>query len=61
LTGELRAVQNAEKIVREAIRMGFSKVILPKRNADKIAGILGTDIGLTLVGVQHLTDAIRAF
>lgn len=61
LTGELRAVQNAEKIVREAIRMGFTKVILPKRNADKIAGTLGTDFGLSLVGVQHLSDAIRAF
>jgi len=61
LTGELRAIQNAEKIVKEAIRMGFDKVILPKRNADKIAGTLGSDIGLVLVGVQHIGDAIRAF
>jgi hypothetical protein len=41
--------------------MGFDKVILPKRNADKIAGTLGPDTGLILVGVQHIGDAIRAF
>ena len=61
LTGELRAVQNAEKIVKEAVRMGFTKVILPKRNADKIAGILGADSKIVLVGVKHMGEAISAF
>lgn len=32
LTGDLRSIQNAEKIVREADRLGFCRVILPERN-----------------------------
>ena len=37
LTGDLRSVQNAEKIVKEAARLGYEQVILPKRNARKQA------------------------
>lgn len=36
LTGDLRAVQNSEKIVREAARLGFERVILPVRNAERL-------------------------
>lgn len=32
LTGELRPVQNAEDRVREAAKLGFKKILLPKRN-----------------------------
>lgn len=55
LTGHLRPVQNAEKIVREAARMGFSRILLPKKNADRL-----TDLppGLRLIGVHSLRDAI---
>ena len=35
LTGDLRSVQNAEKIIKEAARLGYEQVILPKRNAQK--------------------------
>lgn len=61
LTGELRAVQNAEKIVREAMRLGFEKIILPKRNADKIAGTLSKDANIQLIGAQYIGDALNAF
>ena len=33
LTGHLRSVANADKIVQEAIRLGYEAVILPERNA----------------------------
>lgn len=60
LTGELRSVQNAEKIVMEAARMGYEQVILPKKNADRIdpkaAG--GT---CRIIGVKNLADAIAAY
>lgn len=36
LTGDLRAVQNSEKILREAARLGFEKIVLPVRNAERL-------------------------
>ena len=53
LTGDLRPVQNAEKLVKEAGRMGFKSVILPKRNADKISAD-----GIKLIGVKTLSEAL---
>ncbi|MEG0156283.1 MAG: magnesium chelatase domain-containing protein, partial [Anaerovoracaceae bacterium] len=58
LTGELRNVQNAEKIVKEAIRMGFKKIILPKAQKEKLAP-LGEKINL--IGVKHIREAITAY
>ena len=55
LTGHLRPVQNAEKIVREAARMGFSRILLPKKNADRLNEL---PAGLRLIGVQSLREAI---
>ena len=57
LTGELRTVQNADKIVNEAKRMGFTRVILPKKNAEKLSGV--SDIKLT--GVTSLNEAVDVF
>lgn len=56
LTGDLRSVQNADKIVREAARLGFTKIIIPKKNASRL-----TDIpkGIALYGVTGLRDAIK--
>lgn len=56
LTGDLRSVQNAEKIIREAARMGFEKILLPRKNADRI-----TDIPkeIQLFGVTSLKEAIQ--
>lgn len=59
LTGDLRSVQNSEKIVREAARMGFERVILPRKNADKLKEM---DIkGIRLIGAKHISDALRVF
>ncbi|MDR2088660.1 MAG: DNA repair protein RadA [Clostridiales Family XIII bacterium] len=57
LTGDLRTVRNAERIVREAARLGFARVILPKKNADRIGEPLS---GLRVNGVADLGEAIAA-
>ncbi|MBQ7606109.1 MAG: DNA repair protein RadA [Firmicutes bacterium] len=54
LTGELRSIQNADKIVKEAARLGIKRIILPKRNAEKLAG----SSGVKLVGVSTVREAI---
>ncbi len=59
LTGEIRAVRHADKIVKEASRMGFAKIILPKANAKKLAKPEGAT--LQIIGVSEISDAIRAF
>lgn len=55
LTGDLRSVTHAEKIAREAARMGFSRIILPKQNADKLKKI----DGLQISGAKTLREAIK--
>lgn len=42
LTGDLRAIQNSEKIMREAAHLGFEKLVLPVRNAEKLKNVLST-------------------
>jgi DNA repair protein RadA/Sms len=56
LTGDLRTVRYAEKIVREAARLGFERVILPKKNADRIGEPVS---GLRVDGVADLSAAIN--
>lgn len=60
LTGELRSIQNAEKIVLEAARMGYEQIILPKKNADKLKGRL-SEQGCCIISASNLYDAIDAF
>ena len=58
LTGDLRSVQNAEKIIKEAAQLGYEQVILPKRNAQKVGGSLD---GCRVIGVKNIQEAIRVF
>lgn len=57
LTGELRGVQHADKIVKEAVRMGYKKIILPRANAVKLASAAGEDV--RIIGVSEIGEAIR--
>jgi DNA repair protein RadA/Sms len=61
LTGELRAVQNTEKIWKEAARMGYEQVIMPLRNAEKLTEEAIKNPKCRIVGVKNLTDGIAAF
>jgi len=54
LAGEIRAVSQTEKRLKEAARLGFTKAILPMRSAGKIA----KSAGIEAIGVNTLTDAI---
>ena len=56
LTGDLRSIQNAEKIVKEAARLGFTTAIMPQKNAARL-----TDVpdGIKVVGVNNLREAIQ--
>ncbi|MDD3199424.1 MAG: DNA repair protein RadA [Eubacteriales bacterium] len=56
LTGDLRSIQNVEKIVKEAARMGFTKVIMPQKNAARFNDMQG---GIRVVGVNSLKEAIQ--
>ncbi|MFN0122263.1 MAG: DNA repair protein RadA [Blastocatellia bacterium] len=56
LAGEVRAASQAAIRLREAARMGFRKVVMPKNN---LAG-LEPDDRLTLVGVRSVAEALEA-
>jgi DNA repair protein RadA/Sms len=56
LAGEVRAVSNVEQRVREAEKMGFRRVILPKAN---LRG-LSFKTQLDLVGVETVMEALGA-
>lgn len=55
LAGEVRAVSQAEIRVREAIKMGFSQVILPKKNIKHMPG----DLPVNLLGVESIREALE--
>ncbi|MBP2655261.1 MAG: radA [Firmicutes bacterium] len=56
LAGEVRAVSQAEMRIREAERMGFKRIILPRGN---MRG-LEVKTNLTVVGVETVSDALAA-
>ena len=57
LTGDLRAVQNAEKIIREAERLGFERVVLPIKNARHIKG----KPDINVIGLKNIAEARNLF
>lgn len=57
LTGDLRPVMHAEKLCKEASRMGFKRIILPKRSLDRM---VERPMGLELCGVTTLAQALAA-
>ncbi len=58
LTGDLRSIQNAEKLAKEASRLGFSRLILPKKNAERLSEI---PKALKLIPVTNIRDVIEIF
>ena len=57
LTGHLRSVANADKIIQEAIRLGYEAVILPAKNVRS----KDADGKLQILGAESLSDAIHAY
>ncbi|MBR0140519.1 MAG: DNA repair protein RadA [Firmicutes bacterium] len=56
LTGDLRPVRSADKLIKEADRMGFKAMMLPKRSMEKLAE---KPKNMKLIGVTGLAEAIR--
>ena len=54
LTGEIRPVGAAERISKEAEKLGFSNVIIPFRNKEKI-----NMQSINIIGVNYLREAIN--
>ena len=55
LSGEVRAVSRVEQRVSEAVRLGFTKIAVPKRCADRFDGIPG---GVEIVPVKTVFDLL---
>jgi DNA repair protein RadA/Sms len=55
LGGEVRAVPMAEMRLNEAAKMGFSRVVLPAANAER----LGARFALELLPVRHVKESFR--
>ncbi len=56
LAGEVRATSHAQLRLREAVRMGFKRVVMPKNN---LSG-LEADDRIEIIGVRSVTDALDA-
>jgi DNA repair protein RadA/Sms len=56
LAGEVRAVTQVEARIREAARMGFQRIVLPKGN---LKGLL-VKTTVELIGVETVTDGLDA-
>ncbi len=56
LAGEVRAVSQIEKRLREAARQGFTRAVISKHNANK----LPKDLGIQVIGVAAVHDALKA-
>ncbi len=56
LSGELRAVGHLEKRLNEAVRMGFTQAVIPRRSGKKPERVTG----LKIVEAETLLDAMRA-
>lgn len=56
LGGEIRAVSQIEKRLREAARQGFNKAVISKHNSSRLPKIAD----FTIVGVATIHDALRS-
>ncbi|HPX18639.1 MAG TPA: DNA repair protein RadA [Deltaproteobacteria bacterium] len=57
LGGELRPVNHMEFRLREALRTGFTRALIPASNSGSLALVKGMD----LIPIAHVGDALRTF
>ncbi len=55
LSGEVRAVSHIDYRVKEAVRLGFTKILLPKKNHTSSLKVPG---GVELVGIENIYEAL---
>jgi DNA repair protein RadA/Sms len=56
LSGEIRAVAQAETRLKEASKIGFKRAIMPSGNSDKIKG----NFGLEIIGTKNVEECLDA-
>ena len=56
LSGEVRAVSQADIRIREATKLGFHHVVLPKKNYEQLKGSVQ---GIRLFGAENIGDALK--
>jgi DNA repair protein RadA/Sms len=56
LSGEIRAVAQAETRIKEAAKIGFQRGILPAGNADKMKH----EFGIEIIGVRNVEECLEA-
>lgn len=56
LSGEIRAVGQAETRLKEAAKIGFSRAVLPSGNAERVKDAFGLEIA----GVSNVMEALEA-
>ncbi len=55
LAGEVRAVSHIDYRVKEAVRLGFTKIVLPKKN---VTARLKVPDGVKIVGISNIYEAL---
>jgi len=55
LSGELRPVNHMESRIREACKMGFSRIFIPASNKDRMSGMAG----ITIQTLADVGSALR--
>ena len=58
LAGEIRGVNNCEQRVKEAIRLGFEKCIIPRHNLKNLSSAICGDT--EIIGVRNIREAFEA-
>lgn len=58
LAGEIRGVSNCEQRVREAVRLGFSRCIIPHHNLKTLSASIAGDT--EIIGVRNIREAFEA-
>lgn len=58
LAGEIRGVNNCEQRVREAVRLGFSRCIIPHHNLKNLSLKIAGDT--EIIGVRNIREAFEA-
>ena len=58
LAGEIRGVSNCEQRVREAVRLGFSRCIIPHHNLKNLSLNISGDT--EIIGVRNIREAFEA-
>jgi len=57
LTGEIRSVNGMDKRINEAVKMGYTKAIIPKVNVKAVSQFKDK---IEIIGVENVAKAIEA-